>query len=112
MQRILLSIAIVGASVALAGCNQTSGSPAPVAAAPGAGQPNWPPLPENAACTESLNAYQKVLTADLTTGNVNQSVYDKIEADLARAADACAAGKNGEAAGIIRSTKLKHGYRA
>ncbi|VFU07857.1 conserved exported hypothetical protein [Methylocella tundrae] len=112
MHRILLSIALVGASVALAGCNQSSGAPGPVAAAPGPRLPNWPALPENAACTESLNNYQKVLTADVATGNLNQSVYDKIEADLARAANACAAGREGEAAAIIRSTKVNHGYRA
>ncbi len=114
MQRIFFSIAVAGAAVALCGCNQSVGAPPPVAAAPtsGANQPSWPPLPESAACTESLNSYQKVLNADVSTGNLNQSVYDEIEADLSRAATACAAGKDGEAAGIIRSTKTKHGYHA
>jgi hypothetical protein len=112
MQRIILSVAIVGVSVTLAGCNRSASPPPPQAAAPPSGpaSPNWPPLPENASCTEKLNSYQKVLTADVTTGNVARSVYDAIEGDLMRAADACAAGKDGEALSIIRATKEKHGY--
>ncbi len=112
MRRIIFTIAILGASAALSGCHQSAGSlaPQPRATASGPEAPNWPALPEKAACTEKLNNYQKVLTADVTTGNVARSVYDKIEADLMRAANACAAGKDGEALGIIRATQEKHGY--
>ena len=109
-----ISAGVFLAAIALGGCNQTSGSSAPVAAvAPRApAPPNWPKLPEGAACTNDLNHYQAVLDADVGTGNVNRSVYDQIETDLGRAADACAAGHDGEARAIIRSTKLRHGYRA
>jgi hypothetical protein len=74
--------------------------------------PDWPKLPEGAACTKDLNHYQTVLDADVGTGNVNRSVYDQIETDLGRAANECAAGHDGEARAIIRSTKVQHGYRA
>ena len=109
-----ISAGVFLAAIALGGCNQTSGSSAPVAAvAPKApAPPNWPKLPEGAACANDLNHYQTVLDADVGTGNVNRSVYDQIEIDLGRAADACAAGHDGEARAIIRSTKLQHGYRA
>jgi hypothetical protein len=109
-----ISTGVFLAAITLGGCNRTSGSSAPVAAvAPqGPAAPNWPKLPEGAACTNDLNHYQTVLDADVRTGNVNRSVYDQIEADLGRAADACAAGHDGEARAIIRSTKLQHGYRA
>ena len=109
-----VSTGVFLAAIALGGCNQTSGSSAPVAAvAPKApAPPNWPKLPEGAACANDLNHYQTVLDADVGTGNVNRSVYDQIEIDLGRAADACAAGHDGEARAIIRSTKLRHGYRA
>ena len=109
-----ISAGVFLATIALGGCNQTSGSSAPVAAvAPRApAPPNWPKLPEGAACANDLNHYQTVLDADVGTGNVNRSVYDQIEIDLGRAADACAAGHDGEARAIIRSTKLQHGYRA
>jgi hypothetical protein len=109
-----ISAAVFLAAIAIGGCNQTSGSSAPVAAvAPRApAPPNWPKLPEGAACTNDLNHYQAVLDADVGTGNVNRSVYDQIETDLGRAANACAAGQDGEARAIIRSTKIQHGYRA
>jgi hypothetical protein len=115
MPRIYLSMAALGAALAIGGCNLSSDA-TPVAAAPrplsGPAQPNWPPLPAAAACTDNLNHYQTVLNADVGTGNVNRSVYDEIEADLMRAANACSAGRDSEAAGIIRSTKVKHGYHA
>jgi hypothetical protein len=109
-----LSISVLLAALALGGCNQTSGSTAPVAtASPQApAPPNWPKLPEGAACTKDLTHYQTVLDADVGTGNVNRSVYDEIETELVPAANACAAGKDGEALALIRSAKVKHGYRA
>jgi hypothetical protein len=115
MRRIFLHAAILGAAAALGACNQSAepyGS-APAAASPSTrAAPVWPDLPQTAACTDKLNSYQKVLTADVTTGNLNQKVYDEIEADLSRAANACAAGKDGEALSIIHATKEKHGYHA
>lgn len=109
-----LSAPVLFAAAGLGGCNQTSGSAAPVAAAsPQApARPNWPKLPEDAACTKELTHYQTVLDADVGTGNVNRSVYDAIETELVPAANACAAGKDGEALAMIRSAKVKHGYRA
>jgi hypothetical protein len=109
-----ISMGIFLAAITLGGCTQTPRSSAPVAAvAPQApAPPNWPKLPEGAACTNDLNHYQTVLDADVGTGNVNRSVYDQIEIDLGRAANACAAGHDGEARAIVRSTKLRHGYRA
>lgn len=101
------------AALAGGGCNQTSGSSAPVAAAPQAPvPPSWPKLPEGAACTTDLTHYQTVLDADVKTGNVNRSVYDQIQTELVPAADACAAGRDSEARALIRSAKVKHGYRA
>ena len=109
-----LPASVLLAALALGGCNQTSGSTAPVAtAAPQApAPPNWPKLPEGAACTNDLTHYQTVLDADVGTGNVNRSVYDQIETELVAAANACAAGHDSEARAIIRTAKLKHGYRA
>jgi hypothetical protein len=109
-----LSMTVLLAALALGGCNQTSGSTAPVAtASPGApAPPNWPKLPDGAACTKDLTHYQTVLDADVGTGNVNRSVYDEIETELVPAANACAAGKDSEALAMIRSAKVKHGYRA
>jgi hypothetical protein len=101
------------AAIALGGCNHTGTTARVAVAVPQApARPAWPSLPENAACTKELTQYQTVLDADVSTGNLNRSVYDEIEAGLAQAANACANGKDGEAHAIIRTTKIKHGYRA
>lgn len=118
MLRMSMSAAVLCAAVTLGGCNQDgSQAAAPAAAVPptaaaGPGQPNWPALPAGAACTDELNRYQAVLKADIATGNVNKSVYDKIQTELARAADACAAGHDAEARSLIHASKERHGYRA
>jgi hypothetical protein len=110
------SSAVLGAAIALGGCNLSANAPAPqvVAAAPppGPAQPHWPSLPEGAACTADLNRYQGVLSADVRTGNVNRSVYDKIQTELTPAAQACAAGQDSEARSLIHASKVRHGYRS
>jgi hypothetical protein len=115
MRRRSLSFVVIGASIALGGCNLSSGSPAatPVAVAPSApAQPNWPPLPQGAACSDDLRHYQTVLDADVGTGNVNRSVYDEIETELIPAAEACAAGRDSQARSLIHAAKERHGYRS
>ena len=121
MQRILGIVPLSGmasssllvAAIALGGCNQTAPrTPVAVAVPQAPARPAWPSLPENAACTKELTQYQTVLDADVSTGNLNRSVYEEIEDDLSRAASACANGKDGEAHAIIHTTKIKHGYRA
>jgi hypothetical protein len=115
------SIGMVAAAIGLAGCNQTTASQtsAPVASAavapanPGSPtEPAWPPLPEGAACTGELNRFQTILKSDAGTGNLNRSVYDKIQTELKPAAEACAAGKDAEAHKLVQASKARHGYRA
>ncbi|HTV33241.1 MAG TPA: hypothetical protein VME69_09085 [Methylocella sp.] len=102
------------AGVLQAGCNLSSGGQTPVATAtPQApARPDWPKLPDGAPCTDALTHYQTILDSDVSTGNVNRSVYDQIEVELVPAASACAAGKSSEALNMIRKTKEKHGYHA
>jgi hypothetical protein len=110
-QTVCISASVLLAALTLGGCYQNAGSTAPVAMAPQApAAPNWPKLPEGAACTNDLTRYQTVLSADVSTGNVNRSVYDQIEKELVPAANACAAGHDSEAQALIRSAKVKHGY--
>lgn len=108
----LIPIVIVAASVGLAGCKQlTSGPSAPVVAANVPMEPKWPTLPEGAACTPDLNRYQAILKSDVTTGNLNRSVYEKIQNELMPAAEACASGRDAEARGMIQASKSRNGYR-
>jgi hypothetical protein len=111
---VLISTGGLFAAAGLGGCAQPPRAPAAVAAAgPHApAPPDWPKLPENASCTGDLNRYQTILWSDVTTGNLNVSVYDKIEAELSRAAHACEAGNDSEARAIIRAAKSNYGYRA
>lgn len=108
MLRIIVPLALFGSSLGLAGCNETVAASAPAleATAPTASAR----LPAGAACTKEIGHFQTIVRADLATGNVEQSVYDKIEGDLDRAAQACAAGRGGEAHAIIAGTKSAHGY--
>ena len=62
------------------------------------------------ACTARLDHYQAVVNADHRTGNVNESVYAEIERELSRAAEACAAGRAGEALSLIHQSEVRHGY--
>lgn len=62
------------------------------------------------ACAARLDHYQAVVNADHRTGNVNESVYAQIEYELSRAAEACAAGHEGEGLSLIRQSEERHGY--
>ncbi len=108
----LAFVGIVFAALGLGGCVQTAGY-APVAAGvPQArARPAWPSLPENAACTKELTHFETFLEGEAGVGNLNRTVYDKIEIDMSRAANACAAGKDGEARAIVHSIKSTYGYR-
>ena len=113
MSRMALSLVALMGGLALCGCNATTTS-TPVASVPSA--PRATPvavnLPAGAPCTAELSRYQSVVRADADTGNVNQSVYLQIEEELAHASAACAAGRDGEARGLIQASKARHGYRA
>lgn len=111
MMRIIVPFALFGASLALAGCNETVAANGPALQATAPVKVADARLPAGAACTREINHFQTILSADLATGNVEQGVYDKIEADLDRAAQACAAGRGGEAHAIVAGTKNAHGYR-
>jgi hypothetical protein len=63
-----------------------------------------------AGCNEQINRYQAVAGDDHRTGNVNESVYAQIEHELARAAAACSAGREGEALSLIHESEVRHGY--
>ncbi len=68
-----------------------------------------PAMAQN-ACAARLDHYQAVVNADHRTGNVNKSVYAQIEHELSRAAEACAAGHDGEGLSLIRQSEERHGY--
>ncbi|MGB8278363.1 MAG: hypothetical protein WCF20_10605 [Methylovirgula sp.] len=97
------------AALLLCGCNEAQ----PVAAVPpppAAPAAKFANLPAGAACTEKIHRYQSVLAADLSTGNVEQKVYDQIEQELAQAAADCADGLGREALSLVHASEVRHGY--
>lgn len=113
MKRTHASIAALGISLALAGCNETAGGM--VASAPPppeASRQTALALPRGTACANEIDRFQAVVKDDLETGNVAQRVYDQIQREMTRAASACSAGKGREAHSIVASSKASHGYGA
>lgn len=106
------------AATALGGCNRTAGSPAtgpnPAASADAASAipPDWPKLPEGAACTGDLERFQAILKADVEKGFINRPVYDEVEPELKTAAEACAAGRDAEARKLVQASRKRYGYRS
>lgn len=67
-------------------------------------------LPEGAGCTGDIARWQAIQANDYASGNINLRVYNQIQNEIARAAVACSAGRDGEARKLIGSSKSRHGY--
>ena len=109
--RALTSSFCIGAAVLLlAGCNQAQpvASAPPPPAVPAAAKFAY--LPAGQACTKKIQSYQKVLSADLASGNVEQKVYDQIEKELAQAAADCTDGLGSESLKLVHASEVRHGY--
>ena len=107
-----VSLALVAAALALAGCN--SSAPPPQASAPQSGRIAMTPpgfkLPEGGGCANEIARYRAVMDNDHSTGNVNDSVYNQINGEISGAAAACSAGNVGQAIALLRASKSRHGY--
>lgn len=109
----VIPLALCGAALALAGCNTAMQTPEPVAASAPAGvTPSGFRLPEGAGCAGELARWQAIQDNDLATGHVTKSVYDRIQADIAQASAACQAGRDSEARGLVRASRVRNGYPA
>lgn len=105
----LLVLTVCAGALTLAGCN--SSAPPPQAAMPQARAGLTPAaLPQGAGCSGEIARYRAVIDNDHSTGNVGDSVFKQIEGEIASASAACAAGKDGEASALVRSSKVRHGY--
>jgi hypothetical protein len=67
-------------------------------------------MPEGSGCAGEVARFQAVIDQDVQIGHVNQSVYNRINGDLSRAAATCSAGRDAEALGQVRATKARYGY--
>ena len=90
----------------LAACNQTA------ATAPGSANvtPSGFNLPSGSGCGGEISRYRVVMSNDLATGHVNQSVSNRVDREIAQAEAACSAGRDAEALRMVNATKARHGY--
>lgn len=114
--RIALSPALLlPALLLIAACNQSAApQPSPARQAqPQSGSPVTPSdfrLPEGQGCAGDIARFRAVQDNDLATGHVNQSVYDRIRAEIDQAAALCAAGNDAAARAAVAGTKRRFGY--
>ncbi|BAQ47532.1 MULTISPECIES: hypothetical protein [Methylobacterium] len=99
----------LAALLALAACQSKTAAPpvaavAPVAALPAAG------LPAGSGCGPAIARTQTIVDSDVATGNLNAPVGKRFSADLANAAAACAAGRDGEALHLLAAARARYGY--
>jgi hypothetical protein len=90
----------------LAACNQTA------ATAPGGASvtPAGFSMPSGSGCGGEISRYRAVMSNDLAMGHVNQSVYNRVDREIAGAEAACSAGRDAEALRMVNATKARHGY--
>ena len=67
-------------------------------------------LPDGSGCAGDVARWQAVQANDYASGNVNLKIYNQIQAEIARAAEACQAGRDAEARRLVASSKSRHGY--
>ncbi len=93
----------------LAACNQTASGPASAPASTSV-TPSGFRMPEGSGCKGEVDRYRAVMSNDLAMGHVNQSVYNRVDREIAQAEAACAGGRDAEAVRMINATKARHGY--
>ncbi|WP_279601332.1 hypothetical protein [Methylobacterium sp. E-045] len=93
----------------LGACSSSGPSPK-TAMAPAAAAPALAPLPAGSGCGPSIARTQAVVDSDVATGNLNAPVGARFSADLARASEACSAGREREAVGLLAAAKSRYGY--
>ena len=99
--KIVTPALLMTATLALAACNQTVSAPTSTTVAASG---------SSTGCNGEISRYRTVMSNDLATGHVNQSVYNRVDRDIAQAEAACAAGRDAEAIRMVNATKARHGY--
>jgi hypothetical protein len=64
----------------------------------------------SAACSNAIADFEKIVSSDVKTGNLNKSVHKRITDELFRAQQACIAGREAEASNALAAIKRRHGY--
>ncbi len=105
-----LSLAL---GLALAGCNANRAPPqVEFTPQPSPSYVRVTPPEDRAAngCASDIAKFRAIQDNDLAMGHVEKGVYAQIQTEVAEADQACKAGDNLRAQGLLRATKAKHGY--
>lgn len=95
-----------------AACASSSPPPPPQQAA--APDPDVPTIQDStgpAQCAQPINQFQRVISADASTGSLDKSVFPRIAADLGPVRAVCASGDAAAANRELQTVKRKYGYR-
>jgi hypothetical protein len=106
VSRLCLVLATVAA---LGACQSKPAVREPMVAA--GGPPPPPVLPTGTGCGPEIARTRAIVASDVATENLNKAVGDRFDADLARAAATCAAGREAEAHRELAAAKARYGYR-
>ncbi|MFG1428979.1 hypothetical protein [Roseixanthobacter glucoisosaccharinicivorans] len=98
------------AGLLLAACTTTSSPPPAPSLASAAPAGAADSTAGAASCTSALANFMKVVDADAASGNLNQSVFKRISADLVTPRATCAAGKDGESRSQLAAIRARYGY--
>jgi hypothetical protein len=116
----LKPVLVLAACAALAACNSAgpggtaSGTPpaSSYAGLPPGVSPEGFKLPDGKGCSADIARWKAIQDNDLNTGHVSQTVYDRIQGDIAKASEACQAGRDAEASSLVRQSRVRNGYPA
>ena len=99
--KIVTPALLLTGALLLAACNQTATTPASTSVMA---------TPAGTGCRGEIDRYRAVMSNDLAMGHVNQSVYNRVDREVAQAEAACSAGRDAEAIRMVNATKARHGY--
>ncbi|WP_342151863.1 hypothetical protein [Methylorubrum sp. SB2] len=103
------ALCLAALTASLAACQ--SSAPPPVAAVAAAPAPVIADLAPGAGCGPTIARTQSIVAGDVRTGDLSEAVGQRFGADLGKAADACAAGRDAEALRLHAAAKARYGYR-
>jgi hypothetical protein len=109
MKRALLSLPVL---LLCAACTSTSAPPPQQqAAAPDPQIASLEPAAGPADCTRTINQFQQVIAADVSSGSLDRNVFPRVATDLGPVRAVCASGDAAGANRELAAVKKKYGYR-
>jgi hypothetical protein len=71
---------------------------------------SMPPALAASSCETAIAQFRAIVDSDAQTGNLNQSVYDRIRPELRQVSAECQSGHAAEALRALSAVKHRHGY--